>query len=114
MEPSIVKIADLEPHEVRPGVTRRVFHSDRMTWIRYTYATGSVFPSHAHPEEQITLVLEGSIEFVVEGRTVVLGPGEAAVIPPGTPHSARVVGRGAVVTDNVLAPRREAEIRVLE
>lgn len=110
METQPIQIESLPAEEVRPGVTRRTFSSERMTYIRYVYAPGAVFPSHSHAQEQITLVLQGRIAFTVGEGTVELGPGEAAVIPAGVEHGARVLGDEEVVTDNVMAPRREGPI----
>ena len=50
---------------------------------------------HWHPGEEIIYVLEGSLEYEVEGgRTVTLGPGGVLFIPARAVHAARNVGRG--------------------
>jgi quercetin dioxygenase-like cupin family protein len=97
---------EIEQSEPLPGITRQTIHGDHQTVVRYVYAPGSVFPIHHHPQEQITLVLSGSIAFTVGGERVVLGPGEVAVIPGGIPHGATVEGRERVVTLNTMSPRR--------
>lgn len=91
---------------VLPGIERQTVHGERQTLVRYRYAPGSVFPSHAHPEEQITMVLRGRIAFDVAGERLVLGPGKLAIIPGGVAHGAAVVGDEAVETLNTLSPRR--------
>ena len=96
----------VETETVLPGITRQVVHGDRQTVVRYVYAPGSVFPVHAHPEEQVTVVLSGRIAFDVDGRRVELGPGQVAVIAPNVPHGASVVGGETVETINALSPRR--------
>jgi quercetin dioxygenase-like cupin family protein len=90
------------------GITRQTVHGDRQTVVRYVYAPGSVFPVHAHAEEQVTVVLTGRIVFEVGGNRVELGPGELAVIPPYVPHGAKVEGTETVETINMLSPRRTA------
>jgi quercetin dioxygenase-like cupin family protein len=97
---------DIPAESVFPGITRQVVHGDRQTMVRYVYAPGSVFPIHAHPEEQVTVVVSGRIAFDVDGQRVELGPGEVAVIPPNVPHGANVVGEEIVETFNALSPRR--------
>lgn len=92
----------IEKEEVLPGIFRQTVSGVASTITRYIYQPGSVFPQHHHPEEQITVVHEGSIEFDVGGRNVILRAGDLAVIPAGVPHGARVVGDEAVVTDNYL------------
>lgn len=76
--------------------------------VRYVYQARAVFPIHAHPEEQVTVVVSGRIHFTVDGESVELGPGEAAVIPSGLSHGAEVIGDEAVETFNALSPRRAA------
>lgn len=93
--------------EVYPGITRQLVQAERQTLIRYVYQPGSVFPEHHHPQEQITAVLSGEIEFVVAGERRVYRPGDVAVIPGDLPHGARVVGDAVVETLNALSPRRE-------
>ncbi len=99
---------DIPAEEVYPGITRQVLHGERQTMIRYVYAPGSVFPEHHHPQEQITTVLTGQIEFTVDGHDVVFSAGDTGVIPGGTPHGARVIGDETVETINSLSPRRDA------
>ena len=92
--------------EVLPGITRQVVNGRNQTLVRYVYSPGSVFPVHSHPQEQITIVISGRIAFDLDGSRVELGPGEVAVIPPGLPHGAEVIGTETVETFNTLSPRR--------
>ena len=56
---------------------------------------GLVFPKHKHQGEEIIYVLEGFIEYQVEGKPpVTLKAGDVLFIPTGTVHSAKNVGRG--------------------
>jgi quercetin dioxygenase-like cupin family protein len=92
---------------VLPGIERRVIHGAQQSMVQYIYAPGSVFPRHAHPEEQVTLVIRGRIRFDLDGTPVELGPGEVIVIPGGTPHGAEVIGEEPVESYNALSPRRD-------
>jgi quercetin dioxygenase-like cupin family protein len=89
-----------------PGVARQVVHGEHQTLVRYVYQPGAVFPVHAHPEEQVTIVLSGRLRFTVAGDDLELGPGEVAMIPADAPHGAVVVGNEVVETLNCLSPRR--------
>ncbi|MCX2728350.1 cupin domain-containing protein [Thermomicrobium sp. 4228-Ro] len=96
------------PEEVpRPGVIRQTVNAERQTLVRYRYAPGSVFPVHAHPEEQITVVLRGTLAFEIDGTELLGEPGDVIVIPGGVAHGARVVGDEEVETLNTFVPRRE-------
>jgi len=56
---------------------------------------GVTSPRHTHPGEEIIYVLEGSLEYQVEGKPpVTLKAGEVLFIPAGTIHAAKNVGSG--------------------
>jgi quercetin dioxygenase-like cupin family protein len=63
--------------------------------VRVELAPGVAFPKHSHPGEEIIYVLEGSLEYEVEGKPpVTLKAGDVLFIPAGTIHSAKNVGSG--------------------
>jgi quercetin dioxygenase-like cupin family protein len=63
--------------------------------VRVDFAPGVAFPPHSHPGEEIAFVIEGLLEYRLEGRPpVTLKAGEALFIPAGTVHSAKNVGSG--------------------
>jgi quercetin dioxygenase-like cupin family protein len=95
-----------------PGIGKQVLTSQGATLVRYTYQPGSVFPVHEHPDEQITVVHSGEIEFEVGNQRLTLRGGQVAIIPAGVPHGARVVGDEVVVTDNYFASARRAPLAV--
>lgn len=58
-------------------------------------APGVTSPKHAHPGEEIVYVLEGALEYQLEGiPPVTLKAGEVLFIPAGTLHTAKNVGSG--------------------
>jgi quercetin dioxygenase-like cupin family protein len=83
-----VKRTDLQRHDLgAPG--REVIQA------RVELAPGVAFPKHWHPGEEIIYVLEGSLEYQVEGKpSVTLRAGDVLFIPARTIHAARNVGRG--------------------
>ena len=63
--------------------------------VRVDFAPGAAFPKHRHPGEEIINVLEGSLEYEVEGQPpVTLKAGDVLFIPAGTIHAAKNVGSG--------------------
>ncbi len=92
--------------EARPGIFGATVHTPQLTAILYRYAPGSSWEEHQHPQDQITTVLEGEIDFVVAGEAVHMVAGQLATLPGGTPHSATVPAAGAV-TLNVLTLREQ-------
>lgn len=79
---------DLQQHDLAvPG--REVVQ------VRVELDPGVAFGNHWHPGEEIVYVLEGSLEYRVEGKPpVTLGTGDVLFIPARTIHAATNVGRG--------------------
>ena len=63
--------------------------------VRVDFAPGVAFGKHSHPGEEIAYVLEGLLEYQIEGKPpVTLKAGEVLFIPAGTIHAAKNVGKG--------------------
>ncbi len=63
-------------------------------------------PRHAHREEQIVIVLEGELDFDIDGEERTLRAGGVAVVPPWVPHGARTHEQPCLEVD-VFNPPRE-------
>ena len=81
-----VKRTDLQQHDLSiPG--REVVQ------VRVDIGPGVLAPNHSHPGEEIVYVIEGLVEYQLEGSPpVTLRAGEVLFIPAGTIHSAKNVG----------------------
>ena len=60
---------------------------------------GSVVFEHAHPHEQMGLLISGRLQFTIGGVTRVLGPGDIWRIPGGVPHKVVTLDGPAVALD---------------
>jgi len=84
-----IKRTDVQRHDL--GVPGR-----EVIQVRVDFAPGVAFGKHWHPGAEIAYVLEGTLEYQLEGKPpVTLKAGEALFIPAGTIHAAKNVG-----TDN--------------
>ena len=103
-DPFTVDWSQLEFTEVRPDIWGATVHTPQLTVTYYRYGAGSSWEEHAHPQDQVTSVIEGEIDFVVAGEPVHLVAGQLAALPGGVPHSA-AVGDREVRTLNVYTYR---------
>ena len=63
--------------------------------VRVDFDPGVEFGKHSHPGAEVAYVLEGTLEYQLEGEPpVTLKAGEALFIPAGTIHAAKNVGTG--------------------
>jgi len=81
------KRTDLQRHDLSaPG--REVIQ------VRVDFDAGSAAPRHTHPGEEIIYVLEGTLEYQIDGRPMTVKPGDVLFVPAGTVHSVKNVGSG--------------------
>ena len=81
-----IKRTDLQRHDL-------VTTGREAIQVRVDFEPGAAFGKHTHPGEEIIYVLEGSLEYEVEGKpSVTLKAGDVFFVPAGTIHAARNVG----------------------
>lgn len=93
-------------HRIWDGVHARIVHGDRLTFSVVELDPDTTVPEHQHENEQLGMVLTGSVSFRVGQEIQELGPGATWSIPSNTPHEVHVGPDGAVVID-VFAPTRD-------
>jgi quercetin dioxygenase-like cupin family protein len=96
---------EMSPYSISEGLTFQPVVGGRLAINLVRFEPNTIAPRHAHEEEQIAFILEGELEFEVGGETRVLGPHEAVVIPPHTPHAARTYDKPCVALDTFSPPR---------
>jgi quercetin dioxygenase-like cupin family protein len=99
-------LASIAPQQIWERIAARCVHGDRLTLAVIELDPGAVVDEHSHENEQLGVVLQGTITFRVGDEQLELGPGETWCIPGGTPHEATAGPDGCVVLD-VFSPPRE-------
>lgn len=97
----------IEPEKPYPGIDRRVLTTPQATVQEYRFEPGATFPLHDHPQEQITLVIEGDISFSADGDTHELSAGAWSVVPGDVPHGITAGPGGARFLAIIVPPRKE-------
>lgn len=73
--------------ETDPGIHTSGFTGEQLMVTHMHFAAGAVGASHAHPHEQLSIVLRGEIEFTLGEERSVLKAGESVSIPSNVVHS---------------------------
>jgi quercetin dioxygenase-like cupin family protein len=91
--------------QVWETVAARAIHGERQSLAVVELDPNAVVPQHRHENEQLGIVLSGSLTFRISDETRELGPGGTWTIPSNVPHEVTAGPEGAVVID-VFAPVR--------
>ena len=102
---SIVNIDDYPRYEIAAGVVFCPIFGHNLSLNFVVFPPHSGFPTHAHPEEQISIVREGQMEITVGEITRTVVPGDVIVFPPDVPHSGRTDDRECRLIDCFSPPR---------
>jgi D-lyxose ketol-isomerase len=92
-------------------------NTDRYCAKELVLFPGQMCPEHRHPpfdgtpgKEETFRCRRGSVELVVAGERISLGPGGQYTIPPDTPHWFRAGPDGAVVTEFSSTSRDDLDV----
>ena len=101
----VTDLAEVPEKELLPGFSAKFVHSAHVTVSYWTVKAGASLPEHAHPHEQISNVLEGEFEMVIDGEPRILKPQIVAVIPSHARHSGRALTDCKII--DIFYPVRE-------
>ncbi len=81
----------LKMRDFMEGVNVRFIHSDNITLAEWNFAAGVILPEHAHINEQITKIIFGEFDLIVDGEKIKLTAGSSVIIPSNSTHSGKSV-----------------------
>lgn len=98
-------LPEIAPHVIWGGVVGRVVQGERVTFAVIELEPGVVVPEHAHENEQLGVLAQGSLRFRIGDEEREFGPGATWSIPGGVPHDVQAGPDGAVAIE-VFVPGR--------
>lgn len=105
-QPLHTRWTDLELETLNPLIQRHFVVGDQIMLARILLKKGAEVPRHSHANEQVTWILEGALQFSIDGRELVVRAGEVLCIPPHVPHAARAL-EDTVDVDVFTPPRQD-------
>ena len=101
------ELSELRPLPIWEGIIARSVEGERITMAIVELDPGAVAAEHRHENEQLGIVLSGSLTFRIGDETREIGAGATYRIPPDTLHEATAGADGAVVIDVFAPPRAD-------
>lgn len=102
---SIVHMDDYPSYEIAEGLFFRPVYAQNISLNFVTFPPASGFPSHVHPEEQVSIVREGHMEVTIADATRMVRPGDVIIFPPNVPHAGKTFDEACRLIDMFSPPR---------
>jgi quercetin dioxygenase-like cupin family protein len=99
-------LAAIPAQQLSPGYLARAVHGRRLTFAVVEIEPHAELPEHSHENEQLGIVLRGSVIFRIGEEERTVQAGGTWTIPGHTPHFVKGGDEGAIVLD-IFAPTRE-------
>ncbi len=96
---------DEKKMELFPGIDAQIFPGKQIMVMRVSLEQGAIATAHDHSHEQISIVLQGEMEFTIGEEQKTLKTGDAVVIPSDVTHSAKAIVKCELI--EVFSPVRE-------
>ncbi len=109
--PVFTSITALPGKEIARGVTIKPLAGDHVMLNYVQFTSHAEVPTHAHPHEQLGLMIEGELDLWIGEERRTVRTGDTYVIPGGVPHGARTGESRALVLD-VFYPLREDYLKL--
>jgi len=92
--------------KVSDGIERQMVVGQKIMICRFRFDPFVVTPAHRHPHEQMTLVMQGKVKFIIEDETRIVSAGDVLHFPSNHWHGATMLDEEVVLID-VFSPIRE-------
>ena len=89
----------LEQIRIWDGITAQAVDGERTTLAVIDLEPGSAVPEHRHDNEQLGVLIRGSMQFRIGAESRDVGPGDTWRIPGGVPHQVTAGPDGALAVE---------------
>ena len=112
VRPGVVgDLHDVQFTELQPGANSRLIGGRGAQLSFLQMSPGMNFAAHLHPEEQLMIVLRGSIEELILDGTAAMAEGDLLYLPGTMVHGGAVGDKGCDVLDVFFPPRPDYEAK---
>ena len=105
-----IKLSDVTPEVIAKGRMRYLAHLSNLMMVVIDFHDGPTTqpdPPHSHPHEQISYVVSGEINFVLDNEITRLGQGDIFIVPSDVPHSIQLLTEHVQLIDTFSPIRKD-------
>lgn len=84
-----INLKDLTGNKIVAGYIAKFIHTENMTVSYWEIDADNELPEHSHPNEQISIMIEGEFVLKIDGEERKVIPGMVSVIPSNSKHSGK-------------------------
>ena len=103
----VTRYADVPAIELTPSIKANIISAENITLSFVSAEPNVSLAPHRHENEQMLIVLDGAIDFIIEGKQYKVEKGDVVVLPSNTEHGAYFSDKGARVIDIFSPPRQD-------
>ena len=103
----VIRYADVPAIELTPSIKANIVSAENITMSFVSAEPNVSLTPHRHENEQMLIVLDGAIDFIIEGKQYKVEKGDVVVLPSNTEHGAYFSDKGARVIDIFSPPRQD-------
>ena len=92
--------------KIAEGIERQMVVGKNVMMCRFRFAPFVVTDEHTHPHEQMTLVMQGKVKFIISGEERIVNAGDVLHFPPHNRHGATMLDEEVILID-IFSPIRE-------
>jgi quercetin dioxygenase-like cupin family protein len=92
--------------QISEGIKRQMVVGQNIMVCRLRFDPFVVTPEHSHPHEQVTLVMQGKVKFILGTEEKIVSAGDVLHFPSNHWHGATMLDEEVVLID-IFSPIRE-------
>lgn len=92
--------------KISDGIERQMIVGQNLMICRLKFDPFVVTPAHSHPHEQVTLVMQGKVNFILGDDEKIMSAGDVLHFPSNHWHGATMLDEEVVLID-IFSPIRE-------
>ena len=110
----VIRYADVPAIELTSSIKAQIISAENITLSFASAEPNASLPSHRHENEQMLIVQEGVVDFIIEGKRYRVEKGDVIVLPSNIEHGAYFIDGDARIIDIFSPPRQDFVARLEE